>query len=201
MTEIENYEDISKILPEIVFHISGQKSDSASPSDTWFLKLAESFYNGVKIDKAFLKIFINYNTLINITDPELTIQEPHIRAVGGLNYEILIYKNIIKNLVNKKICPNFITYLGSSRTCTYKNLLSIFENAITDLALDPEEKKYVLNSIIYKCLIQTCEKRDKIDRRLLALPTAFAKHNFNKYKFGMIMTESVKSSTIKFSDF
>jgi hypothetical protein len=202
MTEIENYEDISKILPEIVFHISGQKSDSASPSDTWFLKLTDSFYNGVKIDKAFLKIFMNYQSLIRITDPDLNITEPHIKAVGGVNYEILIYKNVIKNLVNKKICPNFITYLGSSQSCTYKNLLSILENAITDLALTQDEKKYVLNSIIYKCLIQTCKKRDKIDRRLLQLSNArFATHNFNNYRFGMIMTESVKSTTIKFTEY
>ena len=199
MTEMEYYEDISTILPEIVYHINGKESDSASPSDTWFLKLSNSYYNGIRIEKAFIKIFMNYEDILKISKKELKITNSQKKAVGGLNYEILIYKYIIQNLVNRKICPNFVNYLGSSSTCSYKNLLSILENAMTEIGLDNNEKKYSFDSIIYKCLLQRCETRNKIDRRLIAFPTTkFATHDFYEYRFGMILTETIKSSTITF---
>ena len=103
--------------------IIGLPSDSASPTDTWVINFKDNvYYNNIKIDKGFLKIFVSpYTRSIS--------KQRHVETIA-LDYEINIYKNIIKNLIDYKICPNFIKYLASGTNCTFENMLEILNGNI-----------------------------------------------------------------------
>ena len=117
--EITNICNISNCI----VNIGGMAADSASPTDIWFLTFnGTTTYRGQNIRNAFLKLFIDIDhtrlsaALINTT-PE----------INGLKYELNIYKDIIRPLVDLNICPNFVKYLASTTNCSFDNLLNFLK--------------------------------------------------------------------------
>ena len=106
-------------ISNCIINIGGMAADSASPTDIWFLTFnGTTTYRGQNIRNAFLKLFV---------DIDNTHVAPHtintIEEINGLKYELNIYKDIIRPLVDLNICPNFVKYLASGTNCSFDNLL------------------------------------------------------------------------------
>jgi hypothetical protein len=180
-------------LSNCIVSVDGMKSNSASPTDIWFLDFSNTYYKDKPIQNGFLKLFVDWST---IRKPLLTNKTPTYE-LRGLNYEILVYKDIIKNLTDYKICPNFIQYLGSSRKCTYDNILNFLKNniIINGHVLTENEIKPILNETIFNCLVQRCSKgRPSIKRpsaaSFVSIPSTL--------RYNMILNESIPPNTESF---
>ena len=106
--------------------IKGLESNSSSPSDTWILKLENSKYEDKVINNVFVKYFIEPDTLV---EPDRKTQMLK-NVTHGLKYELYIYKDIIRPLIDTRICPNFIKYLGSGEMCEFSSLQKILSDAV-----------------------------------------------------------------------
>ena len=79
--------------------VHGLKPNSTSPSEQWILDLEEGVtYEGVKIEKAFLKFWVSSRVYENM-------------AIQALDYELWVYRYAIRRLVDLNICPNFVRFL------------------------------------------------------------------------------------------
>jgi len=115
-------------ISNCIINVSGMVSNSTSPTDIWFLTFHDTYYKGDKIDKAFLKLFVDINSLPPITFSTSHIySEDIIPSISGLNYELIVYRDIIRPLVDNNICPNFIKYLASGQGCSYDDILKFLQ--------------------------------------------------------------------------
>ncbi len=106
-------------ISHCVESISGLASNSSSPTDTWIIKFRPGTkYENKLVDKGFMKIFLSTRHLANAKYDYLLLLE-------GLAYEVKIYRDIIRPLVDHQICPNFVKYLGSAINCSYGDM-SVF---------------------------------------------------------------------------
>jgi hypothetical protein len=126
---LENTELISAI-PETGF------SHGISYSDVWFLKLCNTS------DQVCMKIHIDPSSLYSV-DPNLYAKQCHnsesITEAFGLTYEIKMYAQI-QELIDNKICSNFIGFYGTDNY-SYDDLLQ--------LAIINGISEYQLNRNIY----------------------------------------------------
>lgn len=107
--------DIHKCVDSVV----GITSNSQSPIDTWILNLKDGTrYDDFNVEKGFAKISVSYKSLKN------TGVKCDLENLLGIEYEIKIYRYVIKTLIDKNICPNFIMYYASGE-CNYENLKNI----------------------------------------------------------------------------
>ena len=103
-------------ISNCIVKVTGMKSNSASPTDTWFLSFNDdTYYKEQKVEKAFLKLFADLDSPSINNNIKLEL--------GALKYELKVYKDVIRPLIDNNICPNFIKYLASAEKCSYDNLL------------------------------------------------------------------------------
>ena len=123
--EIIKYDtDVCKLSP-YVKQVKGFNANSASPTDTWVVYFKDNVYyeNTDKTEEplknAFIKLFIStdFNSY------------PETKA---LEYEIKIYRDIIRPLIDYNVCKNFVKYLGSGLNCTYYDLKSMLIDHLFD---------------------------------------------------------------------
>ena len=129
---IEQFYDACDI-DKIIANATGLPSNSASPTDLLILTLDnnikyqnESFSN----KQVFMKFWINddmeIRNYISKTLPSPALAN-FIMRNKALNYELMIYRDIIRILIDEKICTNFVRCLGSSSSCNVdliSNLMS-----------------------------------------------------------------------------
>lgn len=129
---IEQFYDACDI-DKIIANATGLPSNSASPTDLLILTLDnnikyqnESFSN----KQVFMKFWINddmeIRKYISNTLPSAYLDN-FIMRNKALNYELMIYRDIIRILIDEKICTNFVRCLGSSSSCNVdliSNLMS-----------------------------------------------------------------------------
>lgn len=112
-------------LDSLVDEVKGIPSNSASPSDIWLIKFKDDTHyvyedKEIPIKSAFMKIFV---------DPDNTVERyVNQRMIDALNYELKVYRDIIRPLLDLNICNNYIKYLSSGMGCTYDNLLDFLVN-------------------------------------------------------------------------
>lgn len=179
-------------IHECVSGVTGLASNSASPTDTWILHFRRGVtYNGIEINNGFLKWFIN---------PKTAPANSNIVNTGsfyGLLYEIRVYRDIIKPLIEQNICPNFIKFLGSSTSCTLSDLGKILRGTITDHNTIRETLK---RSLSYTS--SNTPNRPAITNLdfgqypILQLP-----NDFMSYKYCFLINESIPPGTLSFYDF
>ena len=86
-------------IQDCIKKIQGFPSNSASPSDTWVVDFKKNtFYQDHKIYSGFLKIFINPISAKKFKYPD--------NGLISLDYELKIYRDIIRPLVDLNICTN-----------------------------------------------------------------------------------------------
>jgi hypothetical protein len=96
--------------------LEGRESNSASPSDIWRLTLQPGVvgYKGLPIPCAWLKVFVS--------NPR-----PDMRKTDGLQYELRVYRDVVRRLVESRVCPNFVRYLSSASKCSYQDMLELLQ--------------------------------------------------------------------------
>lgn len=191
MTKCFNLNDkinVCEIYPCIDL-VTGQKTNSASPTDIWFLSFKDNtHYENVNIKNAFIKLFISPNSLI-LYD----FNDKYKKNIKGLQYELLVYKNVIKPLIDNNISPNFIRYLGSGIECNENDLFKILSG---NMMLDEDEiKENLRRNLLY--IISGKSDRPAIN--------FFSKKSFDtiyndKVTYNMIMAEMISPRTVSLSN-
>ena len=140
-------------LYKCIEKVTGLRSNSASYSDTWILHFKKGTkYEGKEIKSGFMKLWVSdidpikklYSDYFNTYLPNLKLIEKVElqRNLAGLNYELDIYKDVIRPLVDRNICPNFIRYLGSGLRCKSSDVLKFLTSSTKKfVGEDKEEAK------------------------------------------------------------
>ena len=142
--------EIHKCLTSVV----GLPSNSNSPSDTWILNM-NATYDGIPIQTAFLKFFINPETIYQSENAFCTRNscrfktEVPIGSLKALHYEVRVYRDVIRPLLDANICPHFIKYLGGATECTFLNLYKMLLKNGDDDASKRNAVKGLLRSVLY----------------------------------------------------
>lgn len=195
MNIIDEKTDVCNIYKTIK-KISGFDADSSSPTDTWIITFKNGTrYKNEEISSGFLKLFVEYSTLPSTTDRMLILK------LKGLNYELKLYKDVIRPLIDLNICPNFVKYLASGERCTYTNLLNMLENNLYNAKKIPKsEIPKILNRNINCTIDIKCDTRYSIDRQTFNYLDNVNPPN-SKYRYNMILNEQIPPNSDKFSDF
>ena len=172
-------------------------SNSASPTDIWFLTFNDrTTYKGTFIKNAFLKLFIDINNISTKVKDELETSG----ELYGLNYELNIYKDIIRPIVDLNICPNFVKYLASGSNCSFNSLLNFLKGGKVlnkKHILTDNEVERIFTENIFSCLMNSCDYRSSINT---ITPEDFFRDNIyikSKLKFSMILNEQINFDTTK----
>lgn len=127
--ELTEYSDVCQMSKCLSDNIIGLSSDSASPTDTWIVEFKDgTTYEDKPIKKAFLKLWMSPDVfkytddkIIKLDDYE-AMKSDLVPKFSGLDYEARVYRDIVKPLIEKNICPNFIKFLGSGQNCSFENV-------------------------------------------------------------------------------
>jgi len=198
-----------------VTDIFGLPSNSSSPSDTYIITHK---YNNVQ-QRAFVKTFISPNYLRENSSFKL-------QAMAGL-YELYIYKNVTQPLVDHRISPNFVNFIGAAENCSFYQLLRLVQingnktnrrrNLIRNLFMMAEYDQYAepprsgSNSMVLTAgsgsnsmILSPQNPKENIRRAIdddtqnVYVPPEFAR-KVNKYKFNLIITEPMSSPTATYA--
>lgn len=166
-----------------VENVVGIPSNSQSPIDTWTL----NFKNGTRYDcrnveKGFVKISVSHNSLIN-TDTKCNLM-----YLFGLEYEIKVYKNVIKPLIDNNICPNFIMYYASGQ-CSFENLKNILTENSKENHDEIEEKLKRNMTIIANCLADRPSINDASE---YAFPESYVKFD-QDWRYNILAISTMKN--------
>lgn len=169
--------------------VVGLKSNSASPTDTWILTFKDDTkYEDTPINKGFLKFFIDPGTL--------PYDYARLPTLKGLIYEIKVYKDIIRPLVDLKICPNFIRYLGSATSCNYDSMIKILENN-TYLGDTPmlKQKDALEQSFQDNFNHMYAVKRGRSSINTELPPKSQPAEDAKNYEYSLLVNETIKPDT------
>jgi hypothetical protein len=184
--ENTNVCEINKFINKVY----GINSDSSSPTDIWLVKFNKDVkYKNTKIKNGFLKIFLEYTSLPSDYDYKNTLK--------GLNYELDVYKDVIRPLIDYNICPNFVKYLASGKKCTYENLLNILKNNLSNFDID--KIKLLLNRNL-NCIYDLCSSRLSIDNDTDIIDDDKIRPS-DSFRYNMILNEQIPKGSIKFTNF
>jgi hypothetical protein len=93
-------------------------STSRSLSEQWILTFKDDVnYEDSPVKNAFMKFFV---------DKQFSTESK--TYTDALKYEIRVYKNIIRPIVDFNICPNFVRYLGSGEMCNETDMTKVLDD-------------------------------------------------------------------------
>lgn len=195
-TYIDQDSDACSIY-NVVKSVEGNSSNSSSPTDTLLITVDDNiYYQGVNIGgkKFFIKYWINDDMSIrNYLKSRFipVILESFKQKNIALNYELMVYKDIIRVLVDEKICTNFIQCYGTSSACEKSTILNIIQknNGVSSRALASDNMS---RNMLYG--IMGIEGRPSAtDNSISPVPvvnTALPSFNSNNtFTYGMIISE------------
>jgi hypothetical protein len=171
-------------MGECVAKLEGRESNSASPSDIWRLTLKPGVvgYKGLPIPCAWLKVFVS--------NPR-----PDMRKTDGLQYELRVYRDVVRRLVESRVCPNFVRYLASAEKCSFADMLRLVETN----GVSPKQFR---RSLYYMTCPYKRGKRpvrppinDEVTRKERADIKRW-KIDPEKLKFGMLLTQDRRVVTL-----
>lgn len=121
---LENFENACAI-GECVESVEGFRLSSASPSDMYLLNLRDGVtFNKQPVRQVVAKVSVSPETLTKLK-ATLPLSEDEfdilLRQFQSLEYEYLVYSNIIKPLLVNKVCPFFVNVYGVAYNCNYTN--------------------------------------------------------------------------------
>lgn len=112
------YYDNGCALAPYIHSVLGIGSGSASTSDQWLITLVPNTVNylGTFLDKVFVKV------IPNITDHA----DPYFKdMLRNVQREVQIYAEIIKPILDKRMCPYFLPVLNVSNNCTSTSVINM----------------------------------------------------------------------------
>lgn len=110
------------LLARNVLDVIGLPSDSASPTDTWILVLYDQ--KSSRIVNAFMKFFVNVP------------RTKHDPGTVALVYEMKVYDEVVKPLVDHDVSSHFVYTYDVSESCTFQTLAEILSRSKTFSALE-----------------------------------------------------------------
>jgi hypothetical protein len=195
---LHDYSDICKMY-HCVNNIQGIQTDSSSPTDTWIVDYnPNTYYNDKLQNSGFIKLFINPNSIILSDFIGFNI---NINYLHGLEYEIKVYRDIIRPLIDNNICPNFIKFLGSSNSCTFNDLENIISSGVHGQDIDLIRAQLVYN--IEAMLLKNHQRNSITDfKPLYQLNTIdnFDQDAMFRLKYSLLVTEPMMAGTYKFRE-
>lgn len=200
LNEFSNACEMHKCMKKV----SGLASNSASPTDTWILSFnPDTKYDNYSIKNGFLKFFIDPSSLPNNYN--------YLHILKGLKYEIKIYKDIVRPLIDLSICPNFIKYLGSGEQCSYDSMVKMLENHTTDkntgmLKSRVEVERSFRLNVQYMYSLKQGRPSINAGSSQFNLPDYRTLVNegmkdANEYKYDLLVNEAISSDAYTLQDF
>jgi hypothetical protein len=187
-------------MHECVINVNGLKSNSASPTDTWIVTFKDDTkYNNEPLNKAFIKWYMSPSSLkyYQTNNGKNELSSTYSNGIYGLEYELNVYRKIIRPIIDQGICPNFIRYLGSGVRCSYNDLLNILKNGS-----DINEK--ILNKNLTRNILFILNKKRK--RPSILMETEINNkwdyvNNINSNtQYNLIVNEVISKDTRTFSN-
>ena len=103
--------------------VQGASSNSASPTDIWFLTLYDGAkYGGVEVNgRVVLKLFIMPDVRVNYGPFKHLVR----RGYSEMLYESKVYEYVVGPMLANNINPHFVRYYGRALNCSYDNLVNV----------------------------------------------------------------------------
>lgn len=150
------FHDNGCALAPYISSVIGLGSGTASTSDQWLITLTPDrlTYRNKPLQKVFVKIIPNIE---NHPAPILNY------ALTLLKKEVRIYAEIIKPLIDKKICPFFLPVINVSETCTGESLVEMLQNKAPSLDFVPKpmpdgfpmEKTFIAKEVFVRNMVMS----------------------------------------------
>jgi hypothetical protein len=175
---------------KILKNITGIKSNSASPSDTWILFFAPEV---VKIDNSFLtsafcKISISADTVRNRFKPQAL----------ALEYEMQVNDVVIKSIISNHVCNYFVRCFNVFYNCKFDDLLQI-------LSFNENIDKTIMKTNLERnieFIYNAWENRPAITLQDDAyFPHPLSNIPYHKLNFNIVFTETIKENSTTFTEF
>jgi len=148
-SNLTEFTDICKIS-QCIKTVNGLASNSVSNTDTWVVTFDKGVeYDGSPIEKGFIKLWLSYSCVeyklndvflknyTRVTQQGETeanrIKEERLLEIDSLNYEAKVYRDIIKDLVDSNICPNFIRFLGLGQNCSFTSVNGMLDSTLVNI--------------------------------------------------------------------
>ena len=168
--------------------VRGLSSNSASPSDTWILTFKDGAkYENDNIQKGFLKFFIDPGSL------PPGYNSVAMGMIQGLDYEIKVYRDIVRPLVDYNVCPNFIRYLGSGTSCIYDSMIQILDGKTYNSSTkDLMDRNDLINSFQdnFYHMYEREGGRQSINTNTNTPPSTFIK-SAKYFKYNLLVNETI----------
>lgn len=176
-------------LYKCISKIKGLNSNSASVSDTMFLTFKDgSNYEGIPLRKGFLKYWLFRTEQDKIKN----------KYEIGLDYELGIYRDIIRPLVDYNICPNFIRYIASGKECDIDSVLNIVKTTISD----ENTADMVVERNIHYLLNNEPDRPSISDPYETWVPyQKIRMKNYKNVKVNFLVTETIQTGSMDLFDF
>ena len=183
--------------------VHGIPSESASPTDIWFVTLQPNTKYGDTIvtGDVSLKIYLNPNMKFPKFNGKKIVKDD----TKELLYETDVYEHVIGPMLEYKINPHFVTFYGSTRNCSFKQLLRILEYNTEDKTTG----KPMNNNSLEEVLIRNTwwfgkglSDRPSINNPLVvkdkskSLEIQFYNDNRDKLEYNMIATSKTQGNTL-----
>lgn len=168
---------------ECIQAVKGLPSSSASPSDTWIL----GFKDG---KKGFMKLWVSPHS----TSPE----SANYQAREGLEYEVKIYRDLVKPLITEKISPNFILYIKDGEKCSQTDIASILKGGRSGLS--DTQAEYNFNIALQYLMTKDKKNKRPSTTELTNIPPQPPTIVNPNWKISYVVTQAVPQGSLALED-
>jgi hypothetical protein len=131
--------------------ISGQESNSTSKSDIFYVKLKPNTkFMGTEVQTAVVKTSVtpsSFRSAMNAPWIKTNNKKNVLDSLEGLEYEFLVYSNVIKPLIKQSVCPFFINVYGVAFNCSYNNITKLLTTYIGSGTLKSQALKHLKRNL------------------------------------------------------
>ena len=198
--DVEVYMNDACGLAKCVSGITGKSSNSRSPSDTWFLRFHKgTSYGGKPLTKAFMKWWINPSSL------RKSDASYNATPMMALDYEVPVYRDIIRPMIDLKVCPHFVRFLATGNQCLFPDLRRMMcPKGVTTENLKKIESNMARNLAYMKHQRPGRPAVDEEDAKIAAVYNdiqALKKHFYFPWTYNILITECAAPNTLNFKEF
>lgn len=206
--ELTEYSNVCEMAKCLTGNVVGLSSDSASPTDTWIVDFIDgTTHENEPIKNAFLKMWISNETFKRTNTAEDDKFQELMAKNSGLNYEVAVYRDIVKPLIETNICTNFIKFLGAGKDCSFDDVVSMAMGSGNKSGISSYEDNVFSTSVIIANDNNSIMKRKKItdtytteevEKLEVSAPRKTVKE---KFTYNIIANEVIKPGTMSLSEF
>ena len=209
--ELTEYGNVCEMTQCLTSNVVGLSANSASPTDTWVVEFKDgTTHENNPIKNAFLKMWISNETLKNLKSSKGDDFKELMLKVSGLNYEVAVYRDILKLLIETNICPNFVKFLGASKNCMYTNIVEMSIGRV-GMFLEKKDIQERLDTV-YGTSVALAQPNSKLKR--LKITEKYSDKTLKifeqgvprklveeKFKYNIMANEVIKPGTVSLSQF